>query len=144
MADENPRDPLAARLDEIIDSCREAPREEAFVTVPGAIVPLARRLLATEREALVTFARTNGIDKNTLWQGVTEINDRGRITVANFVWCEVKDPSALASCTEIRNLALISNNLSRWSEVFAQRLWLDAEERPENQATPSRQTCENL
>ena len=48
MPDQNPLDPLAGRLDQIIDAHREV------------LLPDGRTLLATERKALVTFARANG------------------------------------------------------------------------------------
>ena len=60
----------------------------------------------------MTFARANGIREERLWKGVSEISHRGRVTVANFVWCEVTDPSALASCTKIENLALGGNKIA--------------------------------
>ena len=101
MADHNPLDPLAARLDQIIDSFREAALEDELVTIPDG-----RTLLASEHEALMTFARANGISEERLWKGVSEISPCGRVTVGNFVWCEVTDPSALAHCTKIENLAL--------------------------------------
>ena len=77
--------------------------------------------MAVEREALMTFARANGIREERLWKGVSEISHRGRVTVANFVWCEVTDPSALASCTKIENLALAGNKIADIS--VARRLW---------------------
>ncbi|MBV8130728.1 MAG: hypothetical protein JO114_24015 [Planctomycetaceae bacterium] len=38
MADQNPLDPLAARLDQIIDSFREAALEDELVTIPVTVV----------------------------------------------------------------------------------------------------------
>jgi Leucine-rich repeat (LRR) protein len=81
--------------------------ENAFVTIPDG-----RTLLAVEHEALMTFARANGIGEKWLWKRISEISQRGRATAANFVWCEVTDLSALASCTKIESLALGGNKIA--------------------------------
>src|SRR5512135_3361398 len=42
------------------------------------------------------------------------------------------------------NHVVIDLQLSRWPEVFARRLGMDAEKRPENQANPTMQMCEYI
>ncbi len=98
MPDQNPLDPLAGRLDQIIDAHREV------------LLPDGRTLLAAEHKALVTFARANGYRSRKLWRWV-EI-DHGRVTKADFTWCRVYDLTALARCTQIRTLLLDCNSIS--------------------------------
>lgn len=99
MPDQNPLDPLAGRLDQIIDAHREV------------LLPDGRSLLATERKALVTFARANGYRSRKLWRWV-EIGDHGRVTKADFTWCRLYDLTALARCTQIQTLLLGCNSIS--------------------------------
>ena len=99
MADQHLIDPLAARLDQIIDAHREV------------MLPDGRNLLATERNALVTFARANGRRSRKLWRWV-EISDHGRVTKADLAWCLLDDITALARCTQIQTLFLSCNQIS--------------------------------
>src|SRR5512132_146321 len=98
MPDQNPLDPLAGRLDQIIDAHREV------------LLPDGSTLLATERKALVTFAHANGRRSRKLWRWV-EIGDHGRVTKACFAWCRVDDITALAGCTQIQTLLLSCNSI---------------------------------
>ena len=74
-------------------------------------IPDGRTLLATERKALVTFARANGRRARKLWRWV-EIGDHGRVTKADFAWRRVDDITALARCTQIQTLLLSCNSIS--------------------------------
>ena len=145
MGDQHPLDPFA-QFEGIVDALRDAAlrlpgvgNEEltnlsqsageaigaiknAFVTIPDG-----RTLLAVEHEALMTFARANGLCERTLWRGV--ITGRsGRVTVGEFFWRRVTDITALASCTKIKALYLSGNDiadisaLARCRELL--RLWL--------------------
>jgi len=94
MGDQHPLDPFA-EFEGILDALRDA-----ALRLPGVgsedLTNLRRSaseaLMAVEREALMTFARANGIREERLWKGVSEISNRGRVTVENFFWCELTDP----------------------------------------------------
>ena len=94
MPDQNPLDPLAGRLDEIIDAHREV------------LLPDGRTLLATERKALVILAHASFRRARKLWRRI-EIGDHGRVTKANLARSLGGDITALAPCTQIQTLLLI-------------------------------------
>ena len=123
MGDQHPLDPFA-QFEGIVDALRDAALrlpgvgseeltnlsqsageaigaiKNAFVTIPDG-----RTLLAVEHEALMTFARANGLCERTLWRGILT-GRSGRVTVGEFVWRRVTDITALASCTKHQGVVL--------------------------------------
>ena len=149
MADEI--EPLAARLDQIVGSLRDAAgrlpeleneeltgtsrilgeqvaalraaAENAFVTIPDG-----RKLLTAEHEALVTFAMANGLSERTLWRRI-KIGRSGRVAaVGEFYWRRLTDIAALTSCTKLKALYLTGNDIADISALASCRelrsLWL--------------------